>query len=164
VGKYVFSLTEIIDLAIRIEKNGGKVYKKAGVSVSNPSLTSLLLWLTEEEEVHETWFNSLREEAGKSEEDPRLDEMGKAVLQGVLGDQAFSMEEIDFSKIEDVQSLLELSVEFEKDTILFYQMLSAFLEDEKTLDRLGQIIEEENRHVEVLEEFLQKEKDKKENP
>ncbi|MBA4392831.1 MAG: rubrerythrin [Desulfobacca sp.] len=158
----MFTLIEIIDLAIRIEKNGAMAYKKAGASVSNPSLASLLLWLTEEEANHEKWFNSLREGVDQAEEDPRLEEMGKAVLQGVLGDRAFSMEEADFSKIEDVKSLLELSLEFEKDTILFYQMLSAFLEDEKTLSRLNQIIEEENRHVEVLKEFLQKEKEKKE--
>jgi hypothetical protein len=33
-------------------------------------------------------------------------------------------------------------------------MISAFIEDEKTLSRLNYIIEEENRHVEVLEDFL----------
>jgi rubrerythrin len=156
----MFTLTEIIDLAIRIEKNGAKVYRKAGASVSDPSLASLLLWLTEEEANHEEWFNSLREGVDQTEEDPRLEEMGKTVLQGILGDQAFSMEEADFSKIEDVKSLLELSVEFEKDTILFYQMLSAFLEDEKTQSQLNQIIEEENHHVDVLKEFLGNEKGK----
>ncbi|MCG6537308.1 MAG: ferritin family protein [Syntrophales bacterium LBB04] len=159
----MFTLTEIIDLAIRIEQNGAMAYKKARVAVSNPSLISLLHRLTEEEMEHEKWFTSLREEAGKSEGGPKLDEMSKAILQGVLGDRAFSMEETDFSKIEDVKSLLKLSVEFEKDTILFYQLLSAFIEEEKTLARLNQIVEEENRHVQVLEEFLQKEKGEKES-
>lgn len=158
----MFTLTEIIDLAIRIEKNGAMIYRKAQAEVSNPSLTSLLDWLTEDEANHEKWFASLREESRKSEGDPKLEEMGQAILQGVLGERAFSLEEADFSKIEDVTSLLELSVEFEKDTILFYEMLSTFIEDEKTLSRLSQIIAEENRHVQVLEEFLQKEKGGKE--
>jgi rubrerythrin len=154
----MFTLTDIIDLAIHIEKNGAKAYRKAGTAVSISSLASLLLWLAEEETDHEKWFDSLREGAERSEGDPRLDEMGKAILQGVLGDRAFSLETTDFSKIEDIKRLLELSVEFERDTILFYQMLSAFIEDDKALSRLNQIIEEESRHVEVLEEFLQKEK------
>lgn len=154
----MFTLTEIIDLAIRIEKNGAMIYRKAQAEVSNPSLASLLDWLTEDETNHEKWFASLRAGSGKSEGDPRLEKMGQAILQSVLGERAFSLEEADFSKIEDVTSLLELSVEFEKDTILFYEMLRAFIDDEKTLSRLNQIITEENRHVQVLEDFFQKEK------
>jgi rubrerythrin len=73
-----------------------------------------------------------------------------------LGDQAFSIKDADFSKIEDINSLLELSVEFEKDTILFYEMLRAFIDDEETLSQLDKIIEEEKRHVQLLEEFLEK--------
>ncbi len=159
----MFTLTEIIDLAIRIEKNGAMTYRKAQAEVSNPSLASLLDWLTEDETNHEKWFASLRAGGGKSEGDPKLEEMGQAILQSVLGERAFSLEEADFSKIEDVKSLLELSVEFEKDTILFYEMLRAFIEDEKTLDQLNQIIAEENRHVQVLEDFLEKEKGAKES-
>jgi rubrerythrin len=154
----MFTLPEIIDLAVRIEKNGAKVYGKAEASASNASLASLLGWLKEEEAEHEKWFKAFREELGESEEDPRLEEMGQAVLQGVLGDQAFSIAEADFNQIKEMRSLLELSLEFEKDTILFYQMLSAFLEDAEILNRLNQIIEEENRHVQRLEDFLEKEK------
>ena len=152
----MFTLGEIIDLAIRIENNGENAYRKAHEEVSNPSLASMLNWLAEEEVEHEKWFAQLKEEVDKTMEDPKLEEMGKAILQGVLGDQAFSIKDADFSKIEDINSLLELSVEFEKDTIIFYEMLSAFIDDEETLRQLEKIIEEENRHVQVLEDFLEK--------
>ena len=152
----MFTLGEIIDLAIRIEKNGENTYRKAQEEVSNPSLASMLQWLAEEEVEHEKWFVRLKEVVGTTGEDPKLEEMGKAILQGVLGDQAFSIKDADFSKTEDINSLLELSIEFEKDTILFYEMLSAFIDDEETLRQLDKIIEEENRHVQVLEEFLEK--------
>ena len=152
----MFTLGEIIDLAIRIEKNGENTYRKAQEEVSNPSLASMLQWLAEEEVEHEKWFAQLKEVVETTVEDPKLEEMGKAILQGVLGDQAFSIKDADFSKIGDINSLLELSVEFEKDTIIFYEMLSAFIDDEETLRQLDKIIEEENRHVQVLEEFLEK--------
>jgi rubrerythrin len=158
----MFSLPEIIDLAVRIEQNGAKVYREAGDSVADASLASMLLRLKEEEEDHEKWFTSLKTGLEKSEGDPRMEEMGQAVLQGVLGDQAFSLEEIDFSKIKEVKGLLKLSLEFEKDTILFYQMLGTFLEDEKTLDQLKRIIAEENRHVQALEGFLLEAQERKE--
>ena len=154
----MFTLSEIIDLAIRIEKNGENAYRKAQEEVSNPSLASMLQWLAEEEVEHVKWFTQLKEKTATLAEDPKLEEMGKAILQGVLGDQAFSIKDADFSKIEDINSLLELSVEFEKDTVLFYEMLSAFIDDEETLSQLDKIIEEEKRHVQLLEEFLEKKK------
>jgi rubrerythrin len=154
----MFTLSEIIDLAIRIEKNGENAYRKAQEEVSNPSLSSMLQWLAEEEVEHEKWFIRLKEKTTTVAEDPKLEEMGKAILQGVLGDQVFSIKDADFSKTEDINSLLELSIEFEKDTILFFEMLSAFIDDKETLSQLDKIIEEEKRHVQLLEEFLENKK------
>jgi rubrerythrin len=154
----MFTLNDIINLAIRIEKNGEETYRKAQEEVSNPSLAAMLKWLAEEEVEHEKWFTRLREKVATVPEDPRLEEMGKTILGGVLGDQSFSIRDADFSKIEDVNSLLELSVEFEKDTILFYEMLGAFIDDKETLSQLDEIIEEEKHHVELIEEFLSEKK------
>jgi len=150
----MFTLGEIIDLAIRIETNGQKAYRKAQKEVSDPSLAAMLGWLADEEAEHEKWFPRLKETMETTLEDAKMEEMGKSILQGVLGEQTFSIDGADFSRIEDMDSLLTLSVEFEKDTILFYEMLSAFIEDEKILNQLKQIIEEENRHVRFLEDFL----------
>jgi rubrerythrin len=150
----MFTSSEIIDLAVRIETNGQKAYRKAQEQVTDPALASMLGWLADEEAEHEKWFPGLKENLEITQEDPELEEMGKAVLQGVLGDHTFSIEEADFSRLEDLDSLLTLSVEFEKDTILFYEMLSAFVEDEPTLIHLNRIIEEENRHVRLLQDFL----------
>ena len=101
----MFTLSEIIDLAIRIEKNGENAYRKAQEEVSNPSLASMLQWLAEEEVEHVKWFTRLKEKAGTLAEDPKLEEMGQAILQGVLGDQAFSIKDADFSKIEDIMKV-----------------------------------------------------------
>ena len=150
----MFTLGEIIDLAVRIETNGQKAYRKAQGQVSDPALASLLGWLADEEAEHEKWFPGLKDDLKTNLEDPKLEEMSQSILQGVLGDHTFSIEEADFSRLDDLDSLLNLSVEFEKDTILFYEMLSAFIEDEQILNRLTRIIEEENGHVRVLQDLL----------
>jgi rubrerythrin len=149
----MFTLGEIIDLAVRIEANGEKAYRKAQNQVTDPALASMLGWLADEEAEHEKWFPRLKENVETTLEEAKLEEMGQALLQGVLGDHTFSIEEADFSRIEDLDSLIAVSVEFEKDTILFYEMLSAFIEDEQTLNHLQRIIEEENRHVQLLQDF-----------
>ena len=152
----MFTLGEIIDLAVRIEANGQKAYRKAQEQVADPALASALGWLADEEVEHEKWCIRLKENVESDKEDQQLEEMGQSILRGILGEQAFSIDEADFSTIEDLGSLLTLSVEFEKDTILFYEMLSAFIEDEKTLNHLNRIIEEENRHVRLLEDRLRR--------
>jgi rubrerythrin len=152
----MFTVGEIIDLAIRIEKNGEKAYRKAQKKVSEPSLASMLQWLADDEVKHEKWFNELKDGIETAVEDPQLEEMGKAILGGVLGEKAFSLQDADFSEIETVESLLRLSIEFEKDTVLFYEMLINFIDDENTAGQLQKIIEEENRHIQVLKDFVER--------
>ena len=152
----MFTLGEIIELAIRIEKNGENTYRKAQKEVSSPELASTLQGLADDEAEHEKWFAKLREEMDLAMEDPKLEEMGKSILRSVLGDQAFSITDADFSRIDNITSLLELSLEFEKDTIIFYEMLKEFIEDGKILSGIDKIIEEENRHVKNLEEIIEK--------
>jgi rubrerythrin len=152
----MFNLGDIIDIAVRSEKNGETTYRKAMKEVSDPDFSSVLDRLATDELEHEKWFESLREQVELPGVDPALEEMGKTMLQDILGDKAFSISEADFSRIEDIKGLLELSIEFETDTILFYEMIMAFIRDEKTIDSLSSIIAEENRHVRVLTESLEK--------
>lgn len=152
----MFSIEEIIDLAIQIEENGEKVYRKAIDKVPNPSLSSLLQWLADEEAEHISWFNELREFANSTPIDPQLEELGKNILRSVVGEQSFSLDEADFSRIDTVKELLRFAIEFEKDTILFYEMIQTFVQDHETLDQLKEVIEEETRHIGLLEEYLAK--------
>jgi rubrerythrin len=80
--------------------------------------------------------------------------MGKAILKGVMAEQAFSLQDVDFSKIEDREAVFKPAIEFEKDTILFYEMIQSFVDDQETLSLLAKIIEEENRHVQTLQEIM----------
>jgi rubrerythrin len=150
----MFSLKDIIELAIQIEKNGERIYRSAMEKISDPSLMSLLKWLADEEAEHIGWFAELKKKAKKTINDPKLEEMGKTILLDVIGDQSFSLKHHDFSKIQHVKDLFEISIEFEKDTVLFYEMLCPFIEDKDVEEQLNMIISEENRHIRMLQEFL----------
>jgi rubrerythrin len=84
--------------------------------------------------------------------------MGRALLREAVGDQRFSLDDTDFSKIKQVEALLALAIKFEKDTVLFYQMLQPFMEDRETVDQLKKIIEEEKRHAQTLQDFLDRDR------
>ena len=150
----MFSLKDIIEIAIQIENNGERVYRRAIEKISDPSLVSLLQWLADEEAEHAGWFTELKKKVKKTINDPKLEEMGKTILLDVIGEQSFSLKFADFSEIQHVKDLFELSIEFEKDTVLFYEMLRPFIEDKDVEKQLNTIITEENRHIRKLQEFL----------
>jgi rubrerythrin len=149
----MFSLREVLDLAIQIEKNGEQYYRDAVKKVSNSSLKSMLEWLAEQERKHQSWFSERKEKLGTEGEDPEVAEMGSSILKGILGDQSFSLKEADLSAIDGLEALIQLAVEFEKDSILFYEMIGSLIEDSDTSEKLNEIIAEENRHIELLEDF-----------
>ncbi len=152
----MFALSEIIEFAIRIEENGEKVYRDASATVSDPSLVSLFQRLAHEEREHVQWFSELKGTVKEGNVDPEVAEMGRSLLLGIVGDQSFSLQERDLSKITDLTGVLKAAMDFEKDTVIFYEMMAAFVQEDAALDKLNQIIREENRHIAALSEFLHK--------
>ena len=71
-----------------------------------------------------------------------------------MGDKNFSLKEIDFSAIENSDDLIDIFIEFEKDSIIFYKVIEPFVEDPEAREHLQKIIEEENRHIKHLQEFV----------
>jgi rubrerythrin len=153
----MFSAGEIYHLAIQIEKNGEKFYREALEKISNPVLRELIIWLADQELEHQEWFSKRKEGLGQKADDSDLEEAGNALLQNILGDQSFSLKEADLSSLSSMADLLRMAVEFENDSILFYEMVGSFIEDEETSKKLQEIIEEERRHIELLQGFEDKE-------
>lgn len=149
----MFTIKEILDMAIRIEKNGEAVYRNAIEKISNPTLVSLLEWMADEEVNHSKWFSELKQEIETPSKNPFMEEISRELLDDIIGDQSFSLKEVDFSQIEHISDLIDIFIEFEKDSILFYEMLQMIIQNEETLAQLHKIITEENHHIEQLQEF-----------
>jgi rubrerythrin len=142
----LFSIHEILDLAIRLEKNGESVYRNAIDKVFKPDLTSLLVWMADEEVKHAKWFSDLKQKLETDSINPFMEEMGREIFTDMLGEKSFSHQEVDFSKIDQVHDLIAIFIEFEQDTVLFYDTLKPFIEDNETLKHLEKIIAEESNH------------------
>jgi rubrerythrin len=48
----MFTAKELLDIAVRLERNGDAIYRQAIEKVSNPELASLLEWMADEEVKH----------------------------------------------------------------------------------------------------------------
>jgi rubrerythrin len=150
----LFSTVEILDIAIGIEQNGEAVYRDALEIISEPRLVDLLTWMADEEVKHSKWFSDLKQNVATESANPFVEEMGRELFNDLLGEKSFSHKEVDFSKVEQIDDLMEIFVEFEKDSILFYELLEPFIEDESTLENLKKIIAEENNHIARLQDFI----------
>ena len=138
----MFSIQEILDLAIRLENNGESVYRQAIKEIAEPELVALLQWMAEEEVEHASWFSELKHKLKTHSTDPFMAEMSREVFADFLGEKSFSHREVDFSNIDRTEDLVAVFIEFEKDTILFYETLKPFVEDNDTLVNLEKIIAE----------------------
>jgi rubrerythrin len=150
----MFEIKEILDLSIRLEKNGEATYRKAIQSAVSEELKTQLAWMAAEEARHGEWFARLKADLSLGIKNPFMEEMSHQVFEDLVGGESFSLKEVDFALISDPLELVSIFVEFEKDTILFYELLAPFIEDGETRRHLEAIIAEENRHIERLQQFL----------
>jgi rubrerythrin len=139
-------------MAIKIENNAEMFYRQAVEKISTPSLEPVLTCLADQEQQHARWFEKLKSVIGEIEAKVDSEELSGTALANLVGDQTFSLGEADLSQIENVEKLIELAIEHEKDTIIFYQMLQSFIETPETLKELDDIIAEEHRHIDMLKE------------
>ena len=153
-GDTMFSLKDVIEMAIQIEKNGEKVYRTALEKASDLSLVSLLQHLVDEEVRHIQWFYELGKKAETSVDAPHIEKAGKSLLQQILGNQSFSLADADLSNMQGIEALLTTAIEFERDTALFYEMVQSFVQDQDVSQQLETIIREEHQHARDLEKFL----------
>jgi len=151
----LFTIKEILDIAVRIEENGESVYRRAMEKISNPEFVSLLEWMADEEVNHAKWFSEMRQAVETLSKNPFVQEMNQEFFNDLMGDQSFSLKEVDFSQVHSINEMIDIFVEFEKDSILFYEILLPFIQDEDVLTQLYKIIAEEKSHIDKLREFIE---------
>lgn len=150
----MFSLNEIFDIAIKIERNGETAYRKAIDKADKPELASLLGWIADEEMKHTQWLSELRDKYLLMPSGGQVEEISSDLLNELLGDHSLSLDDVDFANIHEVNELIKVWIEFEEDTVLFYEMLQQFIEEEHTTGLIDQIIAEEKKHITNLKELL----------
>jgi rubrerythrin len=148
----MFSASEILDLAIQIEENGEHFYRQAMARFSDQSLREMLFWLAEQEKHHRDFFikmkTSLNDESGKR----WAEQLSGAILKTTVSDHLFSMDEVNLDSIQDVKALVQIALNLEQDTVMFYEIIASFVTEPKTLQQFKAIINEEQQHIELFRE------------
>ncbi|HOK41686.1 MAG TPA: ferritin family protein [bacterium] len=148
----IFSIKEVIDIAIEIEKNGKNFYHQMLNKVKDEKAQEIFEYLEEEEEKHIKTFEKILMLL-KSETDIEIDTSTLSdeyydYLKALSDEHIFTKQKaIEFEKmaVSDLQAI-ELAIGMEKDSILFYDEIKKIVK-EKERDLVDKIIEQEKTHL-----------------
>jgi rubrerythrin len=147
----MFTIADIRNIAIQIEKNGEETYRNAGKAVRDPDIARALDWMADEEKRHSRWFETIRSTRPLTQEQREMEVAGRTLLQDMVKGNTFLLDQRELERAETVMEILVRSKALEQDTIIFYEFLLGFLDDEASIRQLKTIIEEERNHVRELE-------------
>lgn len=150
----MFNAQDILNIAIRLENNGEKTYLDARQHTADADLKALLAWIAQEEQSHARWFTELKERLSRGEDHHLMAEFSSALVDDVVREQAFSLQEVDFATIDTPEKMIRTFLGFENDTIGFYEILKSFIQDPTIAEQLEQVIAEEKNHVDQFQAML----------
>lgn len=147
----MFTLGDIRNIAIQIERNGEETYRNASKAAKDPEVAEMLAWMADEEKCHANWFAGLESNMPLTAEQREIEQMGRTLLQDMIKGNNFLLNEDDLKNAANVEEVIAKSKAFELDTILFYEFLIEFLDDKEAIGQLRKIINEERNHIKRLE-------------
>lgn len=156
-----FNAFEIFEIAEKIERNGAKFYRKAADLFDDSHTQNLFLRLADWETEHERVFADMRNELSAQGPEFRTFEVDNDVVfdaQSMAGLAVFgnSMSPaMELTGKETITDILKSAIEKEKDSIIFYTGLRAFIPARNGKDKIADIIKEEMHHVRILKQSLQ---------
>ena len=150
----MFTIADIRNIAMQIELNGEVTYRKASELTSDPDLAAVFRQMADEEKRHAEWFETFELNRELTESEREMEAVGKSILQEMVKGSTFSLDEEKLASAETFAELIDESKKFEEDTIIFYEMLSGFIDDHETMEQLQEIITEEKKHSEELRKLL----------
>ena len=138
-----FSADEIFEMAIEIERNGAKFYRKAAENASDSETKEFLLEMANMEDAHEATFEEMRQNLSDAEkEETAFDPDGEAALylqamadaHGTEGKKSLDDE---LTGNESMAEVLTIACDAEKNSIVFYTGLRTLVSAKAGRDRIA---------------------------
>ena len=156
-----YSVNEIIEMAVQIERNGYAFYDEAAKRKDlDDDSRKLITWLRDAELDHEKTFLRLRDEVDNMVLELYTDwDMVAAYLKTIVESRIFNSEDSAIRKAaeaKDLMGVIDNAITFEKDTLLYFHAISDGISNDKAKTALRRIINEEVSHVLKLNDFKKK--------
>ena len=142
-----FKASEILQVAVRIEENGERLYRHARTLTDEPKLKDLFGFLAAEEIKHKKTFEEMASKLEGYEPPESYPGEYCAYLRAYADSLVFSPEEVaeELEDLYDVEEAVEFAMEREIESILYY-IEAKSLVPKAQADLLDGIVAEERRH------------------
>lgn len=153
-----FSGSELINIAIGIERRGIAFYEVMANSTDNAIARDVFEYLANMERQHILIFQGLLDEADKYQFSDSLAEDYTAYLKALVDSAAFTDDMVTSETAAKANSdieALELAMVAEKDSILFYYEMKDIM-PQRAQPTVNKIITEEKSHLRQLAELKEK--------
>ncbi len=151
-----FSVDEIFEMAEQMERNGELFYRKGVEETADPELKSTFEELADMEKDHVKTFTDMRAAltGGRDysyEFDP--DDLTGMYLRDIVENRVFDVKNGPATKMtgyETPRDILNLAIDMEKDTIVFYVGMKSCMPDDKSREKVDELIKQEIGHIFLL--------------
>ncbi|MDP2939680.1 MAG: ferritin family protein [Candidatus Omnitrophota bacterium] len=145
----IFKASEILKIAIQIEKNGLAFYNGIKERTKNFTTQEVFGFLAKEEEKHKKTFEQLLEDVGDYQPVQSYPGEYELYLEALASENIFR-KEADLKKIaKDINSdsqAIDMGIGFEKDSIIFYGEMKNFVPKEEGAI-VDDVLLEEKEHL-----------------
>ena len=148
----IFSGSEIVEMAVQIEKNGRDFYNKIAVLLKGKNIKEVFKHLASQEERHISVFEDMLSVVKKYEPSEAYTGEYFSYIKALSEEHVFTKKEKggDIARtIKDERQAVGLGIGFEKDSILFYHEVKNFV-PESEHGIINDLLEEEQKHLKEL--------------
>lgn len=155
-----FNAEEILEMAVQIERNGIKFYKKAAQIVPNEDTKKFLLDLADMEVEHEKTFTEMKNQLTEREKEPAVfdpDNQAALYMQTMADGHVFNPKADISDQLtgnETLEQIFIKAIQAEKDSIVFYLGLKEFVPQKAGKEKVEKVITEEQSHIVTLNNQL----------
>ena len=159
---YEFNADEVFEVAIRIEENGGRFYRKAAELQPDQQNKAILEKLASMEDHHKRTFENMKTHISEIEKTAMVfDPMGESVqylaaMADSHGGEGSPRVADSLTGEETMKEIIDIAIGLEKESILFYLGLKDMVPPKYGQDKVDQIIREERKHVIQLNAYRKK--------
>jgi rubrerythrin len=150
---YDYTADDMFALAVRIEENGARFYRKAAALQSDQGNREMLEKLAEMENSHQRMFEIMRTRLSEAEKSATVfDPRGEAAqyltaMADTHGGEGSPTAAEALTGEESMTEIVDIAIGLEKESILFYLGLKDLVPPKYGQDKLDDIISEERRHI-----------------
>ncbi len=151
----IFKGSEIIEIGIRIEKNGREFYQSLANSSQNEKVRESCGYLAEEERKHVEDFEKLLPSLERYIPPESYPGEYESYVKALAEEHVFTDDKVSKDMLRKASSdkeALQIAIGFEKDSILFFGEMRKFVPD-KDQRIIEELIRQEREHLRKLSEL-----------